>query len=56
MERLIKIMEAVLEADVMMKSTRVGNRSPEAIMENLVLTICGQARGKAGREKRARRA
>jgi hypothetical protein len=54
MERLIKIMEAILEADVMMKSTRVGNRSPEAIMENLVLTICGQARGKAGAKKPGR--
>jgi len=54
MERLIRIMEAILEADVMMKSTRVGNRSPEAIMENLVLTICGQARGKAGAKKPGR--
>jgi hypothetical protein len=54
MERLIRIMEAILEADVMMKSTRVGSRSPESIMENLVLVICGQPRGMAGGRKPAR--
>jgi len=40
LERLIRIMERILEADVMMKSTRVGSRSPELIMEDLVLFIC----------------
>jgi DNA polymerase-3 subunit delta len=41
MERLILIMEAILEADVLIKSTRVGSASPRSIMENLVLKICG---------------
>jgi DNA polymerase III subunit delta len=40
LEKLIRIMEAVLEADVMMKSSRVAYHSPESILQNLVLTIC----------------
>jgi DNA polymerase-3 subunit delta len=40
MYKLIRIMECVLEADLMMKSTRVGSRSPELILEDLVLSIC----------------
>ncbi|MBM3301173.1 MAG: hypothetical protein FJY85_14610, partial [Deltaproteobacteria bacterium] len=40
MERLFRIMEAVLEADTLMKSTTVGNRSPQSILENLIFTIC----------------
>lgn len=42
LEKLIRIMESILEADVMMKSTRVGYHSPESILQNLVLTICSQ--------------
>lgn len=55
MEKLTRIMEAILEADVMMKSTRVGSRSPESIMENLVLTICSPARAKSEVKKMAGR-
>ncbi|MBI4965718.1 MAG: DNA polymerase III subunit delta [Desulfomonile tiedjei] len=51
MARLTRIMEAVLEADVMMKSTRVGSRSPETIVENLVLTICSQPHPKSRADK-----
>jgi DNA polymerase III subunit delta len=40
MKDLTRIMEAGLEADIMMKSTRVGGRSPELIMERLVYEIC----------------
>jgi len=53
---LMQIMEAILEADIMMKSTRVGSRSPESVMESLVLTICSQARGKPGGKKLAQQA
>jgi len=45
LERLIRIVERILEADVMMKSTRVGSRSPEMIMEDLVLFICRPGAG-----------
>lgn len=40
MDKLVRIMEAVLEADVMMKSSRLGYQSPIAILEDLVFTIC----------------
>lgn len=45
LDRLIRIMERILEVDVMMKSTRVGSRSPELIMEDLVLFICRPVAG-----------
>ncbi|MDQ7782504.1 MAG: hypothetical protein RDU20_06485 [Desulfomonilaceae bacterium] len=52
MEKLVRIMEAVLDADVMMKSSRLGHQSPRSILEDLVLTICTPAdahpRGKPG--------
>jgi DNA polymerase III delta subunit len=40
MRDLIRIVEAGLEADMMMKSTRVGGKSPELIIERLVHEIC----------------
>lgn len=43
MEKLIRIMEAILEADIMMKSSRLGSASPQTIMENLVIRICAIA-------------
>ncbi len=43
MEKLTRIMEAVLEADVLMKSSKLGAQAPKAILENLVLTICTPA-------------
>jgi len=42
LEKLIRIMEAVLEADIMIKSSKVGHNSPESILQNLVLTICSR--------------
>jgi DNA polymerase III subunit delta len=45
MERLIRIMERIHQVDVMLKSTRVGSRSPELIMEDLMLFICQPAAG-----------
>ncbi len=44
MEKLTEIMEAILQADIMMKSSRVGSRSPAIILEELVLKICEPAR------------
>jgi DNA polymerase III delta subunit len=40
MEKLVSIMEEVLEADIMMKSSSLGYYSPQTILENLILTIC----------------
>ncbi len=40
MEKLLGIMESILEADMLLKSTRVGARSPQAILENVVYAIC----------------
>jgi DNA polymerase III subunit delta len=40
MEKLIQIMEAILEADMLMKSSRVGSRAPATILEELILKIC----------------
>jgi DNA polymerase III subunit delta len=53
MEKLTRIMEAVLEADVLMKSSKLGAHAPKAILENLVLTICTPADSKAGKAKKA---
>ncbi len=46
MDRLIRIMGAVLNADVMMKSSRVGHKSPQSIVEDLVREICRPSKGK----------
>jgi DNA polymerase-3 subunit delta len=46
MEKLIGIMEAILEADIMMKSTRIGSTSPGTIVENLVMKICDRSPGR----------
>jgi DNA polymerase III subunit delta len=44
MEKLTRIMEAILEADVMMKSSRLGSQAPKAVLENLVMIICAPSR------------
>ncbi|MFH1117883.1 MAG: DNA polymerase III subunit delta [Pseudomonadota bacterium] len=43
MDKLVRIMEALLEADVMLKSSRLGYHSPKSILENLVFVICSPA-------------
>jgi DNA polymerase III subunit delta len=40
MEDLIRIMEALLEADVRMKSSRLGHTMPASIVEELIFEIC----------------
>ncbi|MFC1835892.1 DNA polymerase III subunit delta, partial [Thermodesulfobacteriota bacterium] len=40
MERLIGIMQAIHEVDVMFKSSRIGSVSPASLMEGLVMKIC----------------
>jgi len=45
MEKLIRIMEAVVQADISMKSSKVGNKLPEAVLENLVFEVCSPQRG-----------
>jgi DNA polymerase III delta subunit len=40
LDKLLRIMESILEADIMFKSSRLGHLAPRAIMENLVMTIC----------------
>jgi DNA polymerase III delta subunit len=48
MERLLSIMEAILDADVLLKSSRLGARSPQVILEKVVYTICKPERRIAG--------
>lgn len=45
MERLVRIMEAILEADILMKSTRLGGAAPGSILENLMMEICRPTEG-----------
>jgi DNA polymerase-3 subunit delta len=40
MDRLLGIMEAILDADVLLKSSRLGARSAQVILENVVYAIC----------------
>lgn len=40
MEKLIRIMESCLAADIQLKSSRLGHRAPQAILENVVMTVC----------------
>ncbi len=44
MERLLSIMEAILDADVLLKSSRLGARSPQVILEQVVYAICNPKR------------
>jgi DNA polymerase III subunit delta len=48
MERLLGIMEAILDADVILKSSRLGARSPQIILEKVVYAICRPERKIAG--------
>jgi DNA polymerase III subunit delta len=48
MERLLGIMEAILDADVLLKSSRLGARSPQIILEKVVYQICKPERRIAG--------
>lgn len=55
MEKLISIMDAILEADILLKSTRLGGTSPGTIVENLVIKICtiaGEKKTRLGGESR----
>jgi DNA polymerase III subunit delta len=40
LDKLLSIMEALVEADILFKSSKLGNSSPQTILENLILTIC----------------
>jgi len=40
LDKLVGIMEAILQADIMMKSTRLAAQAPEAILENLIFAVC----------------
>lgn len=44
MQKLIRMIEAIREADVMIKSSRLGHQSPNSILEDLVFTICRPGR------------
>jgi DNA polymerase III delta subunit len=37
MKRLSDLMEAVLETEIMMKSSKLGNKSPQILLEHLVI-------------------
>lgn len=52
LEKLVAIMEAILEVDIMMKSSRLGSQAPEALLQELILKICeptGQHQRATGR-------
>jgi DNA polymerase-3 subunit delta len=40
LDKLIRVMEMILDADMQIKSSKLGSFAPEIILENLVLTIC----------------
>ncbi len=40
MEKLIVVMEAILDAETLLKSSRIGSVSPESVLHDLVLKIC----------------
>ena len=40
MDKLVRIMEAILEADILMKSSRIGSQNPGSILENVLFTMC----------------
>lgn len=40
-KKLLAGMDAILEADVLMKSSRLGDRAAEAILERVVFELCG---------------
>jgi DNA polymerase III subunit delta len=44
MEKLVRIMESLLEADIMLKSSRLAARFPECVLEKVIFTICAPAR------------
>ncbi len=48
MEKLLGIMEAILDADILLKSSRLGARSPQIILEKVVYAICKPERKIAG--------
>lgn len=49
MERLTAIMEAILDADILLKSTRIGGTAPEIVMERLIIKICDSALAQGSR-------
>jgi len=44
MDKLSRVMEQILEADIMMKSTRLASHAPEAILEEVVFAMCSPER------------
>jgi DNA polymerase III subunit delta len=42
MGRLVVALEALLEADILMKSSRVGAQAPQAVLENVLVSLLGR--------------
>lgn len=42
LEKLVRIMESILEADIALKSTKLASKSPNIILENLIIQICSK--------------
>ncbi|MBI5572259.1 MAG: hypothetical protein HY914_20115 [Desulfomonile tiedjei] len=40
MEKLLRSLEALLETDILMKSTRMGSHAPQALLEKVLFEIC----------------
>jgi DNA polymerase-3 subunit delta len=47
MDKLVAILEKILEVDVLLKSSKIGAKAPQSLMEDLVFTICAASRGNA---------
>ncbi|HMK33507.1 MAG TPA: hypothetical protein VK463_00470 [Desulfomonilaceae bacterium] len=43
LETLLLIMEKILHVDVMLKSSKIGNKTPQLLLEDLVFTICDRS-------------
>jgi DNA polymerase III delta subunit len=45
MEKLARVMEQLLDTDIMMKSTRLASQHPEALLEEVVFALCSPEKG-----------
>lgn len=45
MDKLMSIMEKILQVDVKLKSSRLGSKAPQSLLEDLVFTICSPVQG-----------
>lgn len=54
MDKLVRVMERILEADIMMKSTRLASRAAEEILEEVIFALCDPERSAGSTVARGR--